>query len=402
MTISDDLFRAILSMDAYNRGYLAGINFGPGSDGAGTQIGTATIGANAETLLGSSPVQAASFYAVSYTWNNHQIISYRGTDSIGLDPITGWLAAIGDPYRTQAQLAAQFYEAVINDPLVSPYNSTVEFTGHSLGGGLAGFMADLYGQKAVIFDNMPFEALTQAAHDLTSGAIYDNYYFNGASPAPTDNSQITGYYVDNEILEDARADQTTPVQAIDIGSNIDFPGVDSGLSGGNRHSASLLVLGLYAQQSVATTDWKTVSQIFIPKLFDDGLSDVVVPAAMVGNNTTSGVMRDAIAYSAIDVGTRVFGDTGIKALFDDATDLGKVPDVTNASTFVGATADSISKIFVQYAGQLAIGKKLQSQDADFVKGILTLDQNAGTLSVDLDPVKWNKTGVNSAFDVKLA
>ena len=60
MTISDDLFRAILAMDAYNRGYGAGINFGPGSDTNGTQIGNATISGNAETLLGATQVQAAS------------------------------------------------------------------------------------------------------------------------------------------------------------------------------------------------------------------------------------------------------------------------------------------------------------------------------------------------------
>ncbi len=80
MTISDDLFRAILAMDSYNRGYNSGINFGPNSDAIGTQIGNATI--SARTAPDDTAARAASFYAVAYTWNNHQIISYRGTDDI--------------------------------------------------------------------------------------------------------------------------------------------------------------------------------------------------------------------------------------------------------------------------------------------------------------------------------
>ena len=190
MAISDDLFRAILAMDAYNRGYGAGINFGPESNAVGTQIGTAII--SRTTLSTDTASVSASFAATAYNWNNHQIISYRGTDSLSTDPLTGWLAAIGSPSAPQAQMAAQFYQAVINNPTVSPYNSTVEFTGHSLGGGLAGFMGGLYGKKAVVFDNMPFEKLTNDAHDLPplpSDPTYQSYYFNGSAPAPVNFSQ---------------------------------------------------------------------------------------------------------------------------------------------------------------------------------------------------------------------
>lgn len=78
MTISDDLFRAILAMDVYNRGYNAGVDLGPASDVAGVQIGNASI----SKTKGDAEAQSASFYAVAYAWNNHQIISYRGTDDI--------------------------------------------------------------------------------------------------------------------------------------------------------------------------------------------------------------------------------------------------------------------------------------------------------------------------------
>jgi hypothetical protein len=72
MSISPELFLAILSMDAYNRGYNAGI--GNNTVGLGTtgQIGNATIQATSLNLGQTNGVRndvAASFYAQSYTWN---------------------------------------------------------------------------------------------------------------------------------------------------------------------------------------------------------------------------------------------------------------------------------------------------------------------------------------------
>jgi ribosome modulation factor len=73
-----DLFRAILAMDAYNRGYNAGIG-APETGLAGTQIGLASIGTASSSALNSAE-RNASFYAQSYTLNGKTVISYRGTD----------------------------------------------------------------------------------------------------------------------------------------------------------------------------------------------------------------------------------------------------------------------------------------------------------------------------------
>jgi hypothetical protein len=71
MSISTELFQAILAMDAYNRGY------GKKLEVAGTQIGDATLALAAD----SADAQAASFFAQAYTLSTGQtIISFRGTD----------------------------------------------------------------------------------------------------------------------------------------------------------------------------------------------------------------------------------------------------------------------------------------------------------------------------------
>jgi len=84
MSISPELMYAILSMDAYNRGYGAGIaDGGQGDldglgDAIGTQIGTATVVARSSSDENSDEV-VAGFYAIAYDWNGQTVISYRGT-----------------------------------------------------------------------------------------------------------------------------------------------------------------------------------------------------------------------------------------------------------------------------------------------------------------------------------
>lgn len=76
MATERDLFLSILALDAYNRGYdpgMAGL-----SDAIGSAIGQATISATPQDI---DAAQAASFYAVAYSWAGETVISYRGTDN---------------------------------------------------------------------------------------------------------------------------------------------------------------------------------------------------------------------------------------------------------------------------------------------------------------------------------
>lgn len=79
--MTNELFLAILSMDAYNRGYGHGLDV-VAAGASATNIGNATIGLNSTELSAGIPGgQAASFFAQSYTWGNQKVIAYRGTDA---------------------------------------------------------------------------------------------------------------------------------------------------------------------------------------------------------------------------------------------------------------------------------------------------------------------------------
>ena len=130
--MSEELFNAILSMDAYNRGYGAGIDLRIKDarqvyitdsdtiyvDSFGThnaQIGNVLVSAT----RGQSDAEAVNFYAIAYkdTASDAITISYRGTDDpnplpfMG-DPWYGWGVGRGSPYGEQAEMAIKFYQAV--------------------------------------------------------------------------------------------------------------------------------------------------------------------------------------------------------------------------------------------------------------------------------------------------
>ncbi len=394
------LMRAILAMDAYNRGY------NPGVTGlVGTQIGGASITQQSDVLPGSPGVNA-DFYAIAYQLaDGSKVISYRGTDAsgdFGTD-IALWFAQGDTP---QLRLALEFYKSVVgagNDPH-APQN--IVLTGHSMGGGLAGYVGALYGQAGSLFDNVAFEGSAQSAYNQSVGpanpALKQIIYGSGTPWAPNYLGRQT-YAIDGELAQVAgyRATQTAFQNYFDIGTGVDLgPGPDAV----NLHSMSLLVIRLFANGLTDQTSWKASAKYFMPTLFSD---DVAIAAGSAGNKGTSDhneVLRTAIAYSAIDDGTntttaRPFGDTGIRAMFDDATDFGMALAANASNALMQGAGDAISKIFVQYAGQLAFGKILQTAQASALNGVLTYDQSAGKLTVDLAPAKWADTGVNSAMDI---
>src|SRR5467141_318756 len=109
--MTNDLFLAILAMDAYNRtagGTPVGLVL-PGS----IQIGTATLDRVREDT-------DSGFLAQSYIWGGQKVISYRGTDTspaaeLDKDALYGWPTGIGVFTNAQATRAAQFYQEVVGN-----------------------------------------------------------------------------------------------------------------------------------------------------------------------------------------------------------------------------------------------------------------------------------------------
>lgn len=91
-----------------------------------------------------------NFFAIAYRSSTGQtIIAYRGTTNPSVDAPNGYGIANGIPTGPDATNAIAFYQEVadlLNDPWQSPSDITV--VGHSLGGGLAGFVGAIYGLHA--------------------------------------------------------------------------------------------------------------------------------------------------------------------------------------------------------------------------------------------------------------
>ncbi|MEM9716489.1 MAG: hypothetical protein AAF826_08230 [Pseudomonadota bacterium] len=169
MTISKDLFLSILAMDAYSQGYDAAIEHGF------DKIGSASRGKDAQQLLEQGLSEEAGFYALSYNIGfgveginaGTTVPSFRGTDyplegdaNKYIDLLRGWFVGAGDGLAVdiakQDDLTIAFYEAALERSIFDAgTGDNVTITGHSLGGGLAGYASLISGADAVGFDHMP-------------------------------------------------------------------------------------------------------------------------------------------------------------------------------------------------------------------------------------------------------
>lgn len=230
MSAPTELEMAILAMDAYEQ-QTGGLNIGNG-------IGNFSLGQNS----GNS----GAFFAQSYTFSGGTVIAYSGTNGLG-DVILGWPGGLLGTSSAQEYIdAAQFYQQ-INGDSIDP-NANIFLTGHSLGGGLAGFVGSLYGVSAEIFNSMNFLGAAQDAWDKsrtielspgvygpTDEALRDVYYLGDEPPVgpPTANT-VQGQYLPGELAEITRSGwQPSPVTS-------PFGGIDAF----NLHKQNLLVIAM--------------------------------------------------------------------------------------------------------------------------------------------------------------
>ncbi len=212
---SADLIYAILSLDSYNRGYGSGIR---GLDEAG-HIGDFSI---RQFNIGERDNWSdAGFYAIAYTNTStgEVVISYRGTDTNSdqtakgagnSDARYGYGIALGaapgsifDLATDQAVLAAAFYKAVTGKTSTE-FANNVTLVGHSLGGGLAGFINATTDTNTVVFDNLPYDVSAKVRADILGVAASFN--------------TIRGYFTEGEFLQAARngAIQAALLEAISL------------------------------------------------------------------------------------------------------------------------------------------------------------------------------------------
>ncbi|MBK8174860.1 MAG: type I secretion C-terminal target domain-containing protein [Rhodospirillales bacterium] len=401
------LFKAILAMDSYNRGYNEGIKFGEGNTVVGTRIGNAIVTQQSEFRPGD-PGVTAGFYGIAYSYNGETVISYRGTDeeiawgNANIDLWNGYGVGFGSPEGTQAALAFQFYNSVASalngGATVDPRTVNISTTGHSLGGGLAGLVGAVYGKSGLLFDNMAFEAAALHTEDYTRNpgdarynADLKQLVYGNLTPGAKSVAGWRRVYVEDDCLEANRLLQATPKEKLSLGDTVDLVEGSDGIA---AHSMATLVMRVYADKTAGVgTDWKTAAQYFWPVMYDDTFAAgfgnyATTPGAALEKHDYSGIVRTTIAYSAIDEGTRVFGDTGIRALYDDANNLGRVLQNANVSQTLVAHATDISKAFVQFAGTLALNKILQSDSTTATQGVLSLDPAGSALTVNFSEALW--------------
>lgn len=448
MTLAPELFNAILAMDAYNRGYDAGINV---LGGVSSYVGLAHI-IYQSNIKNSSAEVNAGFYGVAYSYKGETIISYRGTDYPRVDTTPardiyhGWSLGAGITESQQAQMAIRFYQAVAkadnSDFPIDPTKANIELVGHSLGGGLAGYVGSLYHKSATVFDSMTFARAvintknkSQETDVNYNKELHDLVYGPNKSVWESDESHINGYYMGGEILDllllarEGAAENHAPyalgiTTRPDVAQNMDdttkaiidillselagpvlgYLGSqlisylnDKRLEGLALHSMPTLVIRMFADESeVKDKYWDFAAPYFWPALYDSDLAasigyatDARVAGELQAQEQFADTMRAAIAYSAINEGTRVFGDTAIRALYNDANDLGRAIGPTGANQLVVRYATDISKILVQYAGQLALSKVRQdaNEAVDEQQGLLTYSGSVRQLVIDLDAAK---------------
>ena len=293
MSISSDLLLAVLSMDAYNLVYNQTLIV------AGSSLENASVGKDSSILIanGARLDMPAGFYAISYKITDgsiaglnsgETIISYRGSDQLPYPnpfnlsswaDVAAWSIWYDQNYDTpQAQMAAQFYQQT-----QQAVSGSIELTGHSPGGALAGFVGSIYGTQALVFDNIDFQGAPDKLYQsVTRGVVgtdgdgnptlgpidtdAENLYYPTGTVPPVNSSNVTGRRRARRDRYNARSNPTSFIPAPP----------NMGLGNAQEHWAWLEVILTYAAETQAVgTIWYSAAQYVLPQLYNDSLSNAL-------------------------------------------------------------------------------------------------------------------------------
>ena len=408
---SSALINAVLAMDVYNRGA------NPALAVSFSQIG------EYEIVAGSITSTADSFQAATYQLASDpttRVIAFRGTDDLA--DVPAWLGGAGvTGWPTQFPDAEAYYKAWATTGHVS-------LTGHSLGGGLAGYIAALNDKPAYAFDAMPFEFAAEVRYDQLHG-----FWGALASQPQARYSDIHMVSVSGEILQYVRDAapvveaplallQSGPVDgalaiahaAIGIASEADTvlgAGTDLGLSSTSLHSIALLAMMQWASDN-GYQAWKGAAEALLAPLENDAIASAVgIPgsSASTGEASASAKMMDMIAYSSVTDASG-YGNSAIQALFNAGNVLGHLVSSAATALYLKAIGveTAIADIAVEYAGLLAQNHdEVTSPTAGVIgheHGILYDDAAAQLLVADFSPDLWlrSATGTTAGIVGQLA
>ncbi len=250
----------------------------------------------------------SGFEATYFTKGTEIVISFAGTGS----NVDWWANAGGFFGVTSSQLvqAANYYLQVKK---ASPLGTTISFTGHSLGGGLASLMAVFFGESAVTFDQAPFrnsasvavaEFLLSYLSDPTKGnSAQDlqgitNFISAAANGGVPNEGSVRDISVQGEILSAASFARIGTQSSLTHGPNNWFG------SSTDLHSQALLTAFLQSKQTADPS--KSLSDVtlelthLLKMFFDSNLFEK--PTASGNENFIERLVRHQNGVAGLTVG----------------------------------------------------------------------------------------------------
>ena len=175
------------------------------------------------------------------------------------------------------------------------------------------------------------------------------------------------------------------------------------------HSMPWLTLMLFGEKQWAPTGdgregngsgWEAGIRFVLPGIASDDIGAALGRDGTTGNTSAGGQLANIIAYSVLNEGERPFGDSGARALFNDASDLGAaqgdLSEVVNEKVRL-----SIGNLVAEYAGLLATNRFLSNEWSQATDGVLILgsSEEGSSIGIDLTDRRWSlNNSIDAAHD----
>ena len=367
---------AVFAIDAGNRGYNEGVYGpdGPLSTSNNTPIGGGTlVGTSRDLGLDPNTTQPrdiqAGFFATTYRVGTEVIISFRGADGLFSDDFFDVVSAVTSWSQPSEQLmmAIEYYKLVLSEEVGT--GDTVTLVGHSLGGFLAGAVASLFEEPAVVFDAVGFHQTVNNIHAAAQIDAQLSFDIWGTLVPPTSvgYASISGW--------DLAGD---PAQLIRGGAS-DRPDLDigptSGLSLDDLHSRGLITIRSFLEEQTST-QWEAATPRIAEALYNQTLAESL---GIVGHNGTPAdhAMSEMIAFTIF--GDSPFGNVAIHSLVANMEAM--APLISAGFAYDAWLADTV----VSFAG-LQAKHVVEGTPATTIVAFDPLD---GSVTIDVTDATWS-------------